>query len=109
MRKFAALGVRIYITELDIDTEQLTGTPTEKSQMAAQIYEDMVKACIESGVCDSFATWGISDATSWITCDNIYCINDKNAEPLMFDINYNPKPTYFSVRDALLNDFSVGP
>jgi endo-1,4-beta-xylanase len=109
MRKFAALGVRIYITELDIDTEQLTGTSTEKSEMAAQIYEDMVKACIESGVCHSFATWGISDATSWITCDDIYCIDDKNAEPLMFDINYNPKPTYFSVRDALLNDFSVAP
>ncbi len=109
MQKFAALGVRIYITEFDIDLAKQNGTQTDKNELEAQIYRDMVEACIESGVCDSFASWGLSDATSWITCDNTWCVNDKNAEPLMFDINYNPKPAYFAVRDALLSDFTIAP
>ncbi len=109
MQKFSALGVRIYITEFDVDLARLPGTQAEKLELESQIYRDMIEACIESGTCDSFATWGISDATSWISCDNTWCVKDKDADPLMFDINYNPKPAYFAIRDALLKGFTIVP
>jgi endo-1,4-beta-xylanase len=89
MRKFADLGVRIYITEFDVDLSKQTGTQAEKWAYEAQLYRDMVEACLGSGVCDSFATWGISDPAS--------------ADPLMFDKDFNPKPAYFAVRDVLEN------
>ena len=104
MQKFAALGVRIYVTEMDVDLAGQPGSQVEKWAFEAGVYRDIMQACIESGVCDSFATWGISDAISWISCDSIGCLNEKNADPLMFDPSYAPKPAYFAVRDALLNN-----
>jgi endo-1,4-beta-xylanase len=110
MQKFASLGVRLYITEFDVDLMQLSGTQAEKLEREAQIYGDMMQACLESGVCDSFSTWGISDSTSWITCNYDGCV-EKNpaAAPLMFDVDFNPKPAYFAARDALLKDFTIVP
>ncbi len=109
MQKFAALGVRIYVTEMDVDLARQPGSQVEKWAFEAGVYRDIMEACIESGVCDSFATWGISDATSWISCASNGCLNEKNADPLMFDPSYAPKPAYFAVRDALLNDFTIVP
>ena len=110
MQKFSALGVRTYITEFDIDLQQQKGTTAEKLEFEAQVYKDMVEACIESSVCDSFTTWEFSDVNSWIVCtDNDWCVKDANGAPLMFDANYIPKPAYFAVRDALLNDFTIVP
>jgi GH35 family endo-1,4-beta-xylanase len=96
MQKFASLGVRIYITEFDVYMARLPGTQAEKLNTETKIYQDMIEACLESGVCDSFSTWGIS-------------MKDPNAASLMFDVNFDPKPAYFAVRDALLNDFSIVP
>ena len=110
MQKFAALDVRIYITEFDVYTVRLPGTQAEQLAIGTEIYLDMMEACLESGVCDSFSTWGISDSTSWITCIDAWCpFGDPNAAPLMFDKEFNPKPAYFAVRDALLNDFTIVP
>jgi endo-1,4-beta-xylanase len=109
MQKFAALGVRIYITEFDVDLAGRPGTQAEKWAFEAQLYRDMMEACLESGVCNSFSTWGISDSTSWITCAQNGCVNAPTADPLMFDGAFNPKPAYFAVRDALLTDFTVAP
>ncbi len=101
MKKFASLGVRIYITEFDVDLTNKGGTQAERWAYQAQLYRDMLRACLESGVCDSFTTWGVSDSTSWITCSSPGCVNEPNAEPLMFDKNFQPKPAYFAVRDTL--------
>ncbi len=111
MQKFAALGVRIAITEMDVDLARQTGSQAEKWAFEADVYRDMMEACLESGVCDSFTTWDISDATSWISCTATAngCLNERNADPLMFDLNYDPKPAYFAVREALLTDWTVTP
>lgn len=61
----------------------------------------MMEACLESGVCDSFSTWGINDPTP--------SGNNPAGAPLMFDASFIPKPAYFAVRDALLTDFTVAP
>jgi endo-1,4-beta-xylanase len=102
MQRFADLGVRVYITELDVDLSRQKGTRAERWQFQAQIYRDMLEACLESGVCDSFTTWGISDSTSWITCEDPWCqLREPDADPLMFDKDFNPKPAYLAVRDVL--------
>jgi endo-1,4-beta-xylanase len=108
-QKFASLGVHIYVTEMDVDLARQKGSQAEKWSLEADIYRDMMEACIESGVCHSFATWGFSDADSWISCDSAGCLNDKNADPLPFDVNYAPKPAYFALRDALQTDFTLAP
>ena len=69
----------------------------------------MAEACIESGVCDSFSTWGISDKDSWLTCtEYFFCQRLPNADPLMFDKDYQPKPAFFAVYDAFAQGLAAG-
>jgi len=101
MRKFGELGVKVYITEFDVDVHRIPGTQQERWEYQANLYRDMLEACLESKVCTSFATWGVSDSTSWITCAEEWCVNVPDAAPLMFDRDFNPKPAYYAVRDVL--------
>ncbi|MFN3533657.1 MAG: endo-1,4-beta-xylanase, partial [Candidatus Brocadia sp.] len=102
MRKFGKLGVKIYITEFDVDVHKVPGSQKERWEYQANLYRDMLEACLESKVCTSFATWGVSDSTSWITCEEKWCVKVPDADPLMFDKDFNPKPAYFAVRNVLL-------
>jgi endo-1,4-beta-xylanase len=101
MQKFGDLGVKIYITEFDVDVSKVPGTQAQKWAYEATVYHDMLQACLESKVCTSFTTWGISDATSALTNKCNGCLNLPDADPLMFDRDYNPKPAYFAVQDLL--------
>lgn len=104
MQRFGSLGVSIYVTEFDMNLTNVPGSQQDKWNYEASMYHDMMQACLESGVCKSFSTWGIADSTSWITCSETKygCVNLPNADPLMFDKDFQPKPAYYAVRDALL-------
>ena len=101
MQYFASLGVRIDITEFNVDLHNHPGSQQERWQFEAGIYRDMLTACLQSRVCDSFATWGVSDSTTYLTCLDPWCQGEADADPLMFDHDFNPKPAYDAVQDVL--------
>lgn len=101
MQRFAELGVDIYVTEFDVNLHERQGSQKERWDFEAELYRDMVAACLESGVCKSFATWGVSDSTSWITCTEDWCVKLPDADPLMYDKEFRPKPAYKAVYDVL--------
>lgn len=103
MKRFGELGVKIYVTEFDVNLANVQGTQQQRRNYEAQVYKEMVEACLESEVCKSFSMFGFTDAMSWYTISSCPgCFGDPNAEPLVFDKDYKPKPAYFAVRDALL-------
>jgi endo-1,4-beta-xylanase len=88
-------GLPVHVTEIDIDLSRVAGTKEERYNEQARIYGDMLSACIESGVCESFSLWGIGDKYSWLRRAS------STADPTPFDDNLNPKPAYFALLDAL--------
>lgn len=98
MRRFADLGLKIYITEFDVNMHSFNGDKSEREQRQAEIYRDMLGACIEVGphTCPNFGFLGLIDRQSWY---NGIGIND--ASPLMFNDDYTPKAAFFAVRDEL--------
>lgn len=96
MKRFAALGVGIYVTEFDLNMNDVKGSAAAKDAKEGEIYYNMMRACIESGVCHSFAYLGITDAETWYNYLGL-----KAARPLMFDNKYSPKPAFFKTRLAL--------
>lgn len=81
---FQALGLEVSIAELDVHTYD----PVTQ----AQIYGDVVSEALAAGITE-ISVWGFTDKHlyTWLP----------GAKPLIFDENYNAKPAYFAVRDAL--------
>lgn len=98
MRRFAALGIGIYVTEFDVNMSAVPADNPTKDKIAGDIYYNMMRACIESKVCHSFALLGITDKETWY---NYMGPATAGARPLMFDDAYRPKQAYYSFRTAL--------
>jgi len=96
MQRFGKLGVSVYVTEFDVNMNSVVGSKDYKDKLQADIYYDMMRACIESKVCPSFSILGITDKETWYNY-----IGSTKANPLPFDKNYNPKPAYYALYDAL--------
>jgi endo-1,4-beta-xylanase len=104
MKRFAQTGVKIYLTEFEVDIGSQQGTQAENRAFQAAVYRNMMDACLDSGVCANFTTWGFVDSLSWAVCrsaDIPLCWNEPNGDPTMFDKNFLPKPAYFAMRGAL--------
>jgi endo-1,4-beta-xylanase len=92
-QRFAALGMEIHITELDIRLQDSTA-PSLAAQ--AKLYGELATICVQQPACKVFQTWGFTDKHSWIP----------SAFPgwgwaLPFDANYQKKPAYTSIKNAL--------
>jgi len=96
MDRFGKLGLDIYITEFDVNMNDVVATPESKDIIAGNIYYEMARACIESQYCKSFAILGITDKETWYKHMGL-----KDPRPLPFDENYQPKPAFYSLRNAL--------
>lgn len=94
MARFAALGLKIYITEMDV---RIPSSPNagDLTQEAA-VYQRVIDKCLLQPACKSFQMWGFTDKYSWIP----------SAFPgfgsaLIFDTSYVAKPAYFSLQTRL--------
>ncbi|MFI5934152.1 endo-1,4-beta-xylanase [Actinoplanes sp. NPDC051494] len=81
LQRFAALGVDVQITELDV----------AQGGNQANIYATVTRACLAVSRCTGITVWGIRDSDSWRTGEN----------PLLFDNSGNKKAAYTSVLNAL--------
>ncbi|MDE5883464.1 MAG: endo-1,4-beta-xylanase [Oscillospiraceae bacterium] len=90
LRSYAAMGLEIQITELDI---ALRSNSDEDLLALAERYRecfDMFKRVKNDGVnLSAVVLWGITDSTSWI-----------GGYPLLFDKNYQAKAAYYAVIDT---------
>lgn len=99
MRRFGQLGLKIYVTEFDVNMEDVKADGPAKDKIQENIYYEMMRACIESKVCHQFSYLGITDSETWYNH-----IGLKDPRPLLFDRQYNPKPAFWGTRTALEQD-----
>ena len=95
MRRFVEIGVPVYITEFDINTNRVVGSNDQKQKLESDIASDVVGACIDSKSCQSFTVFGISSMNS-----KLKKITSANARAYMFDSRYRPRQQYYSFRTA---------
>jgi endo-1,4-beta-xylanase len=95
MRRLAALGVLVSISEMDVRIRNVAGDLAARLAVQRGEYHDIVAACVSEPACHAVTFWGFTDRYSWI--DSFFGADD----PLLFDASYAPKPAFFGVQDAL--------
>jgi endo-1,4-beta-xylanase len=93
--RFAALGVKVHITELDIRVRVPGATAAELAAQASA-FGDIVAACRAVQLCEAIVVWGVSDAESWVPSTF-----PGYGNALLFDNTYAKKATYTAVKNAL--------
>jgi endo-1,4-beta-xylanase len=105
LRRFAALGVKMEITELNVFTRTpahlltlgLTYNVERALQRQADQYAEVTEACLSVPACQGVTLWTFTDRYR-TTIEKLSHIEDM---PLIFDRDYQPKPAAFAVRRVL--------
>lgn len=93
LKRFAALGVEIHFTEIDVRIKDSTPASLEAQ---AHLYSEITKACLELPACKAIQTWGFTDKHSWIPGSH-----PGQGWALLWDADYKKKPAYSAMMDAL--------
>ena len=91
MARLAALGLIVHISEMDVRINAVGGSQQMRLEIQRTTYRDVVRVCMLEPRCEAITFWGFTDAHTWISGDS----------PLLFDAQYQPKPAYYGVLDAL--------
>ena len=119
IQQFSALGIKVMITELDIDVLQRNvqgadvnqrmqgntqmnlykdGLPDSVQQQLADDYEALFKLFLKNKDKIGRVTfWGVNDGQSWL---NGWPIPGRTNYPLLFDREFKPKPAFYKVIEA---------
>jgi endo-1,4-beta-xylanase len=123
IEEFSALGLKVAITELDVDvlprrnpgvadiSEREEGTdamnpyqdglPDEAQQKLAKRYEDIFKIYLKhSDKVERVTFWGLSDGHTWL---NGFPVRGRTNHPLLFDRELEPKPAFHALVELGVN------
>lgn len=96
LARYRALGLRVFLTELDVDMSGFGGSKAAQDAWQADMYRMVIETALRAGVRD-VTVFGLTDPTSWW----VGAMGRPHADALLFDGDYHPKPAYFAVRDVL--------
>jgi endo-1,4-beta-xylanase len=97
LQRFADLGLDVAITELDVRMQ----LPSDSTKLATQAtyFRNVINACLGVARCVGVTLWGYTDKYSWIPST----FPGEGAAHLA-DANFQHKPAYTAVHDALAGD-----
>jgi endo-1,4-beta-xylanase len=105
LRRFAALGLAVEITELNVFTRTLkkvfalglTYDEAAELRRQAEVYVTVTEACLAVSECQGVTLWTFTDRYP-TTIETLTRLEDI---PLIFDDHYRPKPAAFALRETL--------
>lgn len=99
-QRFNDLGLNLHITELDVSVAVDSNGVATAAALAAQAdtYFSVIGAALAYPRTRVLQTWGFSDRYSWIPG-----VSPGRGAALPIDENFNRKPAWWAVRDALAN------
>jgi endo-1,4-beta-xylanase len=99
--RYAALGLLVEFTEMDVPVGELPGDAQQKLQQQKQIAHDIVAACVAEQACTAVTFWGLTDRDSWLNDPHWGKLRGNGPhQPLLFDAQMHPKPIVQGVLDA---------
>jgi endo-1,4-beta-xylanase len=105
IERYASLGMRLHITELDVSMflhddkrTDLTAPTAEMLDRQAERYGQMFRLLAEyRGCIDSVTFWGAADDFTWL---DGFPVRGRKNWPFVFDTKHEPKQSFWNVIDA---------
>jgi len=94
-------GLPVYVSEFDVNLRRTKGSQEQRFELQAEIYKNMLEACLESTVCNHFVVFQTVDKYSvWETMPTLPFYST-SADPTPFDDDLRPKLAYFAMWNVL--------
>ncbi len=100
IRELRAMDMQVFITELDVSDHKLTGSAAERDDAVAKLYGDYLSLVLAEPNVKAVLTWGITDKYTWLNHQHRRS-DGLQQRCLPFDVEYQPTPVFFAMRDAL--------
>mmetsp|Transcript_39031 Transcript_39031/g.96445 ORF Transcript_39031/g.96445 Transcript_39031/m.96445 type:complete len:560 (+) Transcript_39031:145-1824(+) len=110
--KFAALGIKVHVTEIDVGCSFPTlpclfpssFAPASRQIAQADVYSGVLQHCLDTDACTVYQLWGSTDKYSWR--DGDWGAGGKfsswyNQYSLIFDYDFKPKLAAYSILGML--------
>jgi endo-1,4-beta-xylanase len=98
LRRIVELGLEVVLSEMDV---RLCADGTFEKQKTR--YHDIMEVCLAEPRCTAITIWGITDQYSFLNArTDLQCQGSEPPRPLLWDDDYEKKPAYDGVMDALL-------
>jgi len=94
IRRLGELGVDVHISEMDVPISGWGGTLERKLARQAEAYRAVAAACYAQPACFRITTWGFTDRYTWR-------LPWGSTLPLPFDSEYQPKPAWTAIQEAI--------
>jgi len=103
LERFAALRLKIALTEVDVRTATKADAVNEPVNALAPYAQESywsrtLKACLAVRACISFTPWGFGDAYSWVPG---WFTDPQEGAALIYDEQLNPKGQYYVLQQDL--------
>ena len=104
LQSVAALGLKIYVTELDVQDSGLPADVNTRDARVAQTYSTFLNVALQQPAVQMVVTWGLTDRYTWLSS---YAPRPDGlpVRPLPLDSNLQAKPAY----NAMLSAFASAP
>jgi endo-1,4-beta-xylanase len=104
IKSVARLGLKVYITELDV-FDTVDGTVLERDKVVASVYEDFLTSVLQEPAVLGVMTWGLSDRYTWLTTQRQRA-DGAPPRPLPLDESMNRKLAWNAIYRAFDSTFS---
>jgi endo-1,4-beta-xylanase len=101
IERYAALGLTVEITEMDVPIGAMTGSIDQRLERQRALTHDIVAACVAVDRCTGVTFWGLTDRHSWLNIPRWAALRGRPPHyPLPFDADYRAKPMLAGILDA---------
>ena len=99
LEEISSMGLKIEITEMDARL-RLFAKEEDPYQAQGNFFRKFTSICLDNPAVEGITVWGINDP-GWYESLGVFSWHKPN-DPLLFDTQLNPKPSYFGMLDALM-------
>ncbi len=101
VRELAAMGLQVFVTEMDVNDRKLQGNAEERDLAVAGVYRNYLTMMLAEPNVNVALTWGITDRYTWLKGAKYGRAHGEPERPLPFDADYLPTPAFFAERTAI--------